>query len=203
MSKIKTQISDNGRTTTIKILKGKEIVATETYTLNTCNYCRSEILCHEDLGLDYICPKCTEYLTNRFGKNTNKPEKSNRGIKKGSVVVNRTKTAVKEYHTDIKLVNYQQYKDLMEHIGLNTIVEKFATILVDLIIKGCNTVNRIYNALRGHYKIETLYKYLYTMVKVGMLYCPDMTNPVTKYDKIYKVNKTLLYTSVENNIVEV
>lgn len=200
MKKLTTKISVDGNKTTIEVFEDKRKVDAHFYYANICGFCRKETLDKTDFGNDYICPSCSEYLSKRFAKHVveepkieveeKKPKKSLKGYK----IKNRIYVALKDYSPDIKILNFMDYANLMDSYK-NKVTEKMCTILVELILKDCNTINKIFKELKV-YNIETLYHYLCKMSRVGMLYRPEQEARESKYDTIYKVHKNLLYTAI-------
>lgn len=200
MEKIKTKINTEGRKTEITIYEGRDALEKIVRYHNTCMVCGITNFGDADLGIDYICPTCTSMLIKRFAP---APAEKAEAVKEPMVVkpkkkrknvFNRTFTVAKEYNPNIKIVNFVNYANLMTHHKVN---EVLGTVIVDLIIKGANTPNKIHRVLH-QYKLDSIYLYLSVMSNVGMLH--PMTYDRTKeskYNRIFKLHKNLTYTTAE------
>lgn len=190
MKNVKTKTKINEREITITIYADGEGVEKLVRYHNSCMICKEETINTEDFGEEYICPHCTEWLSEKLKSTidlttTKKPRKK---------PISRTLVIAKQYNPSIKIVNFIDYKNLMTH---HKIPEKLVTVIIDLIIKGINTANKIQQILNS-YKVETIYTYLTVMSKIGMLHCAEYKRRKTdRLDKIHKVHKNLIYTSVE------
>lgn len=206
MNKLKTKINTEGRKTEITIYEGRDAIEKIVRYHNSCMVCGATSFGDADLGADHICPICTELLKKRFASSpvekaeaVEKVETKEKPVtvkakKKRKNILNRTFTVAKEYNPTIKIVNFVNYANLMRHHKVNEIL---ATAIVDLIIKGANTPNKIHRVLH-QYKLDSIYLYLSVMSNVGMLHpmAYDRTKE-SKYNRIFKVHKNLLYTTAE------
>ena len=191
MNKLKTKINTEGRKTEITIYEGRDAIEKIVRYHNSCMVCGATSFGDVDLGVDHICPSCTKWLKTKLGTSNSVEDKPK---KKRAKVHNRTFTVTKEYHPDIKIVDFVSYSNLMTHHKVN---EKLATTIVDLVLKGVNTPIKIHKIL-NQYKLDCLCIYLAVMSKVGMLQpMPFEKAKGNKYSRIFKLHKNLLYTSVE------
>ena len=194
MEKIKTKINTEGRKTEITIYEGRDTLEKIVRYHNTCMVCGADSFTDVDLGVDYICPSCVEFLKAKLSIATVDVSMPAKEKKTRAKVFNRTFTVTKEYNPNIKIVNFVGYSNLMTHHKVN---EKLATAVIDLILKGANTANKIHRILH-QYKIDSIYLYLSVMSNVGMLH--PMTydrNKEGKYNRIFKLHKNLTYTTAE------
>lgn len=206
MNKLKTKINTKGRKTEITIYEGRDAIEKIVRYHNSCMVCGATSFGDADLGADHICPICTELLKKRFASRpvenmevVEKVETKEKPVavkakKKRAKVHNRTFTVTKEYHPDIKIVDFVSYSNLMTHHKVN---EKLATTIIDLVLKGVNTPIKIHKIL-NQYKLDCLCIYLAVMSKVGMLQpMPFERVKGNKYNRIFKLHKNLLYTTAE------
>lgn len=191
MKNVKAKTKINEREITITLYADGEEVEKLVRYHNSCMICKEETINTEDFGEEYICPSCAEWLKTKLGTSNSVEDKPK---KKRAKVYNRTLTVTKEYHPNIKIVDFVGYSNLMTHHKVN---EKLATTIIDLILKGVNTPIKIHKIL-NQYKLDCLCIYLAVMSKVGMLQpMPFERAKGNKYDRIFKIHKNLLYTSVE------
>ena len=201
MKNVKIKSKQNEREITVTIYAdGQEVDKIVRYH-NSCMICKEESVNDTDFGNEYICPLCKKWLTDKLDIKPQQKNEENLDIEEKAVkskeilepLNKRVKT--KKYNADIKIVNIVQYQNLMnEHHKIN---ETVLTTIVDLVLKGVNTVNKINKFFKG-YKQETIYIYLLTMARAGMLVaCEYNKNKTSRYSRIFKVHPQLIYTSVK------
>ena len=103
MKNVKAKTKVNGREITITIYADGEEVEKLVRYHNSCMICKEETVNTEDFGEEYICPNCAEWLKTKLATSNTveiKPKKKRAKVK------NRTFTVTKEYHPNIKIVNF-------------------------------------------------------------------------------------------------
>lgn len=183
MRNIKVKIIKEENKIKVIYLDGKTIVAADTKFVNRCMMCKKATISYNDLGEKHICGDCLELVKKAVGTETIVKEKKSVEGKKS------LNTIAKGYGAKIKLVNYVEYKNLMSC----RVTEEIATMIVDLIIQGYNTPNKIAKYV-GYSNVETVYTYMAAMSRVAMIYPEIIKN--SKEKRIYKLNRLLAYTRV-------
>ena len=196
MNKLKTKINTEGRKIEITVYNGKEKLEKIIRYQNHCIVCGKSTFDNVDLGKEHICPNCIKFLTTKLKSKEVKTEQP--VVKKErKKIVGRTFIVAREYNPQIKIVDFMNYYNLMTHHFVN---EKLATAIVDLIIKGVNTPSKIKKAL-SQYKLNSIYLYLSTMARAGMLSTAEPSKTTkgktSRYNKIFKIHKNLTYTTIE------
>lgn len=183
MKKVKVRLKQSKENNNIDILyfyNGKLKRVDRNY-INKCLVCHETTIDNTDLGEKHICEDCLKMIRNNTLIENVKP-KTKHNYKDTSIRQN-----VKTIKSKLKLVDYVKYQNLMNKV----INEKTATILIQLILEGFNTTNKIAQKLKAT-NHRTIQDYLLSMAKVGMVYYTQSNRGV--YDKIWKVCPDLDYT---------
>lgn len=186
MKKVKVklkQYKENNRIDTLYFYNG-ELKRVDSDYLNQCLVCHTTTIDNKDLGEKYICEDCLKMIrenTHIESGNTKRKGKS----KNTSISQN-----VGSIKTKLKLVDYVKYQNLMNKV----INERTATILIQLILEGFNTTNKIAQKLNAN-NHRTIHDYLLSMAKVGMIYYTQSYKDL--YDRTWKLSQNLDYTRVE------
>ena len=198
MEKVKIKTKQKEGKVEICFYKGKTEIGNITKHINTCMVCKKTTVDDKQLGSKHICSECLELIKKSTGieepKKVIQPKLVEEPKKEVCAVKARNCFSVSGYKASIKLVDAKQYQNLQP---VNQVItEKAMTILIDLIIKGYNTVDKIAHQLNG-VKKQTIYTYLRRMARIGMVYnVGKQRKNQVKYTQIYKVASALVYTAV-------
>ena len=178
---------------------------TFTKYLNKCILCGKESIDDTNKGARHICDKCYKLFEDNKTRGKAKviiekevyayaPPKR----KESKITITNTpiKYAVSMYNPSIKIENLVEYKNLMINSNFR-INDKVMTVLVDLILKGVNTANKICKelGLKNPTNITTVRTYLAKMEMYGMLYkIKNDKHKGTWLDNVFLVNRGLVYT---------
>lgn len=201
MKEIKIKLKESDKEVKLCFTQNKQVIKTETRYVNKCIICKKATLDQLDFGEKHICPECLETIKKDF--QCEFPEKK-KTRKKAVKKVNseETKQEVSKYTRDlsmfaqkyrpsIRIIDYTKYKNLMSR----EMKERTATTIIDLILKGNNTVKKIV-AIAGVKREETVYAYFTILAKVGML-CPvGKLTRGNRFSRLYRVNSTLEYVNI-------
>lgn len=181
---------------------------TFTKYINKCILCGKETIDDIDRGARHICDNCykefesvkTETANNyrkRVIKSVDKKEVKI-GFEDGSRAVSKYNTIMSSsrgYKPSIEIVGLVNYKNLLARYGTK-INDRVMTLIVELIIKGINTSNKMANHLgiTSQKTINSLRTYLRRMERVGMVTKTKRRPNESIHDNIFSLDRRLVYT---------
>ena len=178
MKKIKIKVKENNNEIEVLYLDGKKQIGSDKKYINECIVCKTKTIDDCYFGGKYICLDCMKTI-----KQTMNLEQ-NIKVKNTSIY-----SRVKNFNTSIKIVDYVEYLNVMTR----RVNEKTATIIIELISRGYNTATKIAEMI-GSDNVVTVYSYLISMAKAGMLYSKKTRKNL--YNRIFKIVPSLTYTRI-------
>ena len=191
---IKVKVLRDGNKIDVVFLDGKTEIGSVSKYIERCLVCGVATTSDDDFGgKKYICPHCTG-IVRQVLRSDEKVSVASESFASETKIKNTTSPMfelyriVVEYKPSVRVVNYKEYQNVMTQ----RCNEKMATLIVDQILKGNNTVSKIAKKI-GTTKTTAIYTYMKTMARAGMLYKTDVG---VRYNTIYKINPKVVYTSV-------
>ena len=198
MDKVKVKTTQEGRKTEITFFNGKNQISSISKYINSCVVCKKVTVDDKDLGEKHVCAECLQMLKKSLDGVNVETTKENVVEKpaKTKEVKNKEKFLYRhltnnKYKPAIKIVDVVEYQNLMPR----EVCEEIMTAIVDLILKGHNTVEKITNQLKPYSKYS-IYTYMLTMSRAGMIYSVPKKPNQDMYTRTYKINSELTYTAV-------
>lgn len=194
MKEIKIKLKERSKELRVCFVQGKKVIDIENKYVNECICCKKTTVNDVDFGEKYICPKCLEIIRQDLGKETKVVRRKRVKVEKPVETSKFSRDFswfAKSYRPRIRIIDYTKYKNLMSR----EMKERTATTIIDLILKGNNTVKKIV-AIAGVKREETIYAYFTILAKVGML-CPvGKLTRGNRFTRLYRVNSTLEYVNI-------
>jgi hypothetical protein len=185
---------------------------TFTKYMNKCILCGNESIDDINKGAKHICENCYKLFEDNKTRGTNKvkdyiappiakkhkKEPVKMGFSDRTVALSETNTImtnITNYKPSIKIVYLVDYQNLMEAKGIR-INGKVVTALIDLIIKGINSANKIakHLGITNEKTIHSLRTYLRRMERFGMVRKTKRMPNEGYYNNIFTVDPRLVYT---------
>ncbi len=204
MKEIKIKLKERSREVKLCFVQNKQVIGAENRYINSCIVCKKTTINQTNFGEQYICSECLQNIKEKCFKDEPKDvvksvkvrTRKKRIVQKKEVqevskYARDLSVTAKLYSSSIRIIDYTKYKNLMSR----QMKERTATTIIDLILKGNNTVSKVAKAVNSRRK-ETIYSYFVILTKAGML-CPvSVSTKGNRYTRLYRVNSTLEYVNI-------
>lgn len=197
MKKVKVRIKQKDNRINVTYFYNKQLCYEELFYLNTCKCCKKTLLGLVSFDDNYVCYDCLKKIRDILDnqplairavkKEDNKPKLTITYPKHNMSI----SSATKDFRETVQIVDFIEYQNLMN----KRINEKTANVIVTLILNGYNTATKIGKKIKSN-NYETIYNYLSTMAKVGIL-CPVDKKSNGAINKMFKLHPELVYTRVK------